>query len=701
MPKKRKRQRIKTGKANKISQVQSIPLTPWMAIALIIILIFSINKALTGFIELPGSGEGITGGTTEIICPTSPTVLKQSITLNPQKELNDIRKCEISVSNTGFFTIGANNIVINCNGMWLVSKEVQKGKFIVNDGYTGITIKNCILEDFDTAIQFDRVRPSTTSTPSSPSYLGNIIDNQFIDNVIGVNLLNSAKINIKQNSFVRQFVPSSGSFIGTGSAIGSLPTLPSAVPTSIGIRLQKTYNSVLEANTFSSLTSYAIGFVDSFNNLIKEGTIKDSGGAYGSIVLNNASKTNITNLEITNPIPKPKGSGKGLALYDSKNVVSLNTHYSGENFIINPNIPSDLSVGWYVSFKIKKGTNLVKDTDFSLYNSKGDKVLTGKTNNQGVTATSAIIEKIISTAPSVTQNNNPFTLSVETYSIPLTITDSGQIEIDLESPQTGDTVPPTVTLISPDDNEEGDEGDIELTCKATDDYHIAYLALYFAEESQDLEFRKSINDQGTSITHTFKLYDVEPEIYKWNCKASDGTNSAFASKDFTLIVQSSLSGGIIRDADGDGYTNQYDCNDNNFLINPGAEEICDGVDNDCNNIIDDLLTTEIICGLNIGQCKYGITYCIGGELGDCMGAINPSEEICDGVDNNCNGLTDEGIVCEEFISRGVSQSIANNPLFWAIIVLTIVIIIAVIIVVIILNKKNLSAYQPANTGWAQ
>jgi len=35
------------------------------------------------------------------------------------------------------------------------------------------------------------------------------------------------------------------------------------------------------------------------------------------------------------------------------------------------------------------------------------------------------------------------------------------------------------------------------------------------------------------------------------------------------------------DRDGDGFTSEFDCDDRDALINPNAEEVCDGVDNDC------------------------------------------------------------------------------------------------------------------------
>ena len=43
------------------------------------------------------------------------------------------------------------------------------------------------------------------------------------------------------------------------------------------------------------------------------------------------------------------------------------------------------------------------------------------------------------------------------------------------------------------------------------------------------------------------------------------------------------------DVDGDGYTvEEGDCNDESALVGPQATEVCDGVDNDCNGAIDEI-----------------------------------------------------------------------------------------------------------------
>jgi len=90
------------------------------------------------------------------------------------------------------------------------------------------------------------------------------------------------------------------------------------------------------------------------------------------------------------------------------------------------------------------------------------------------------------------------------------------------------------------------------------------------------------------------------------------------------------------DDDNDGYTiNDGDCDDADDSTYPGAEEVLDGVDNDCNGIADD-----------VGQDDDGDGWYSGaGDCDDTDPAVNPdAAEILDTLDQNCNDLADEGLI---------------------------------------------------------
>ena len=109
------------------------------------------------------------------------------------------------------------------------------------------------------------------------------------------------------------------------------------------------------------------------------------------------------------------------------------------------------------------------------------------------------------------------------------------------------------------------------------------------------------------------------------------------------------------DADLDGYLRSEDCDDASPSINPGAIEVCDGRDNDCNGEIDEGVQITFYLdndGDGYGDTEQSIADCeppenyvvTGNDCDDNDDSLFPGAvENCDGMDNNCDGQIDENL----------------------------------------------------------
>ena len=91
------------------------------------------------------------------------------------------------------------------------------------------------------------------------------------------------------------------------------------------------------------------------------------------------------------------------------------------------------------------------------------------------------------------------------------------------------------------------------------------------------------------------------------------------------------------DADGDGHFSCVDdCNDSNTAVYNGAPELCDGLDNNCNGLIDD--------GAGTDADSDGYNNCTAPrDCNDNNNTVYPgAPELCDSLDNDCDGSIDEG-----------------------------------------------------------
>ncbi|MFM7203266.1 MAG: MopE-related protein [Myxococcota bacterium] len=100
-----------------------------------------------------------------------------------------------------------------------------------------------------------------------------------------------------------------------------------------------------------------------------------------------------------------------------------------------------------------------------------------------------------------------------------------------------------------------------------------------------------------------------------------------------------------------------DCDDEAEEVNPGEIEVCDDLDNNCDSNIDEGLPVETYwpdldgdsyggsSGQSITYCKQLSGYVTNNkDCNDSSASINPSvAEVCDEVDQNCDGSIDEGV----------------------------------------------------------
>ena len=170
--------------------------------------------------------------------------------------------------------------------------------------------------------------------------------------------------------------------------------------------------------------------------------------------------------------------------------------------------------------------------------------------------------------------------------------------------------------------------------------------------------------------------DGDPAIHPGATETCDGDDNdcdGLTDDDDPGVVGA---GSFYRDYDGDGYgdagssatacsapsgyvTDATDCDDRDAAVYPGASETCDGVDNDCDGLTDDddsAVTGGTSTwyrdydGDGYGDVTRGVSACAApsgyiSDYSDCddySAAVHPgATEVCDGVDNDCDGLTDD------------------------------------------------------------
>ncbi len=168
------------------------------------------------------------------------------------------------------------------------------------------------------------------------------------------------------------------------------------------------------------------------------------------------------------------------------------------------------------------------------------------------------------------------------------------------------------------------------------------------------------------------------------------------TEDYSLNITACVPVTFYADADGDTYgnlnstvqacsapsgyvNNSTDCNDANAAVHPGAPEVCNNIDDNCNNQIDEgvkitfyadadndtygnLNSTTQACSAPSGYVSNST------DCNDANAAIHPgASDVCNGIDDNCNNQIDENAITATVtpsgtvtVCDGISQTFTAN-----------------------------------------
>ena len=178
-----------------------------------------------------------------------------------------------------------------------------------------------------------------------------------------------------------------------------------------------------------------------------------------------------------------------------------------------------------------------------------------------------------------------------------------------------------------------------------------------------------------NVTKTGDCYDTDASVNPGKTEVCNGADDNCNGQ-----IDESVLKTFYKDNDGDGYgsvtsqiactaptgytLNAGDCNDFNKLIYPGATEICNDLDDDCNGVADDGLATKTIYKDNDGdsfaadnaakqdKCNVPVNWALAKDVNgdgksdwDCddsdVTTYPGAVDKCDGKDNDCNGSKDQ------------------------------------------------------------
>ncbi|MBM4390748.1 MAG: putative metal-binding motif-containing protein [Deltaproteobacteria bacterium] len=196
------------------------------------------------------------------------------------------------------------------------------------------------------------------------------------------------------------------------------------------------------------------------------------------------------------------------------------------------------------------------------------------------------------------------------------------------------------------------------------------LSTFYADVDQDgygeaASASEACEAPSGAVTNADDCDDSNPDAFPGNAESCDEVDN-----NCNGAVDEGAASTFYPDADADGFgdsaaaveacsmpegtvENGDDCDDTTSSAYPGADEVCDEVDNDCNGTVDDAVqttyyvdkdgdgygsasVTDLACAVPTGYAENA------DDCNDGASAINPgATEVCDTRDNDCDGAVDE------------------------------------------------------------
>ena len=198
------------------------------------------------------------------------------------------------------------------------------------------------------------------------------------------------------------------------------------------------------------------------------------------------------------------------------------------------------------------------------------------------------------------------------------------------------------------------------------------LITWYQDSDSDSYGNASVSQQSNTkpsgyVSNSTDCDDTKNSVYPNAPEICDGLDN-----DCDGTVDEGVKTTFYADTDGDGYgnpastvqacsapsgyvSNSTDCDDTKNSVHPNAPEICDGLDNDCDGTVDEGVKTTYYADADgdgygnpastIQACSAPSGYVSNStDCDDTKNSVYPdAPEICDGLDNDCDGTVDEGV----------------------------------------------------------